>query len=88
MGSKVRITNKLRQNDEYRAITSLLDRVGMPYAVFPATGSAHPFMLIDLPDGTQLRHSLACTPRGGGNKRGALAYLRRKLREAGFDVGL
>jgi hypothetical protein len=86
VGSKSRITNKLRQNDEYRAIIGLLDRMGMTYAVFPATGSAHPFMLIDLPDGTQLRHSLACTPRGGGNKQGALAYLRRKLREAGYDI--
>jgi len=87
MGSKIRITAKLRQNDEYRAICRYLEGQGLTHTAHPATGSAHPYIIIDLPDGQTLRHSVACTPKGGGNPSGALAYLRRKLREAGYDVG-
>ena len=84
MGSKSRITNKLRQNDEYKAICRYLDGQGLTHTAHPPTGSAHPYIIIDLPDGTAFRHSVACTPRGGGNTSGALAYLRRKLRDAGY----
>ena len=87
MGSKSRIGNKLRQNDEFQAIKKFLKAVGFRFTAHPPTGSAHPYILIDLPNGQTLKHSVACTPKGGGNPSGALAYLRRKLREAGFDVG-
>lgn len=85
--SRMRIEAKLRQNDEYKATARFLDKVGLRFTVHPATGKQHPFILIQMPDGTEFRHSVACTPKGGGNPAGALAYLRRKLREAGYDVG-
>ncbi len=83
----MRIAAKLRQNDEYQAITRFLGKVGLRFTAHPPTGSQHPYILIQMPDGTEFRHSVACTPKGGGNPSGALAYLRRKLREAGYDVG-
>lgn len=85
--SRMRIEAKLRQNDEYKAISRFLDKVGLRFTAYAATGSSHPFIIIDMPDGTEFRHSVACTPKGGGNPAGALSYLRRKLREAGYDVG-
>lgn len=87
MGSKCRLGQKLRQNEEYRAILKFLAKVGLRHTLHPATGSQHPFIIISLPNGAEFRHSVACTPRGGGNPAAALAYLRRKLREVGYDVG-
>jgi hypothetical protein len=87
MGSKKRITNKLRQNDEYPALCRFLDQVGLRYRTECATGSGHPFMLIDLPSGTVLKHTISCTPSGGGLPKLALGHLKRALRGAGYDVG-
>jgi hypothetical protein len=87
MGSKSRITNKLRQNDEYRAITRFLDGIGLRYSTHPPTGREHPFMQITLPNGAIMRHGINCTPSGGGRPKHALGILRRALRGAGYDVG-
>ena len=85
MGSKQRIGNKLRQNDEYTAICRYLEGKSLTHTAHPPTGHGHPYLLIDLPNGETLRHSVACTPRGGGHPPKALAYLRKKLREAGYQ---
>jgi hypothetical protein len=81
--SRSRMVNKLRTNDDFKAITAELDARSLPYEVSKPTGSGHPSILITMPNGDVLRHHVTCTPRGGGNPRGALAFLRRAL--AKFD---
>ena len=87
MGSKSRITNKLRQNDEYPVLCRFLKQAGLRFTTHSPTGSAHPFLLITLPNGNELRHSIACTPSGGGYPKKALSHLKRDLRNAGYDLG-
>lgn len=87
MGSKSRIAQKLRQNDEYPAICRFLKQVGLSFTTHSPTGSAHPYMIIKLPDGAELKHSLACTPSGGGFPKRAISHLKRELARAGYDLG-
>lgn len=87
MGSKKRIGQKLKQNAEYPAILKFLKQCGLKSRTMTATGKAHPFLLIELPDGTELQHSVACTPRGGGCPARGVSHLRRTLAKAGFNVG-
>lgn len=87
MGSKKRIGQKLKQNAEYPAIIKFLGQCGLKSRTMTATGKAHPFLLIELPNGETLQHSLACTPRGGGCPARAASHLRRSLAKAGYSVG-
>ena len=87
MGSKCRIAAKLRQNAEYPAVTKFLKSIGLRFTTHPATGSGHPFLMIVLPDGREIRHSIACTQKGGGNIGRAMTSLKRQLRSEGYDVG-
>lgn len=86
--SKSRLHAKLRQNQEYPAITGFLNKIGFAYALNKPTGHGHPFLSIRLPDGRNLDHSVNCTPWGNGNPRAAISRLRRALREVGYDIGL
>lgn len=85
MGSKNRIAQKLRQNDEHRAITRFLDGADLRYTIHPPPGCQHPYLMIALPDGATIKHTVACTPKGGGAPKKALALLRRHLWEVGYD---
>jgi len=85
MGSKCRIVTKLRQNDEYKAITRFLDDHSLKFTTHPPTGTGHPFIVVNLPNGDQMRQSIACTPKGGGYPKRAIGHLRASLREAGYD---
>lgn len=87
MGSKKRIAQKLKQNDEYPALCRFLRAAGLAFSTHCATGSAHPYLLIDLPCGRQLKHNIACTPSGGGHPARALSHLKRCLRAEGYDLG-
>ncbi|WP_126975587.1 hypothetical protein [Frigidibacter oleivorans] len=87
MGSKSRIEQKLRQSDSYRAIAAFLDALGWRFETHGPSGHGHPYLMIRLPCGGMLRHTIACTPRAGGNPKGALSHLRRVLRDHGYDVG-
>lgn len=82
--SRFRLSAKLRKNEDFKAITSWLDGQGLEWRVVPPSGKGHPGIEIDLPDGETITHQITCTPRGGGNARAALAYLRRTLRGAGY----
>ena len=87
MGSKSRITQKLRQSSSFVAIEAELDRLNLPYKVNAATGSGHPFLLITLPGRVEpLKLSVACTPHQKTPSGVRVAYLRRALRAAGFEV--
>lgn len=86
--SRTRLHAKLRQNDEYPAIKKFLGQIGFTHTLHTATGSGHPFILINLPHGGEpLRHLINCTPRGGGNPKAEISRLRRALRAAGYDFG-
>lgn len=86
--SKPRLEAKLRTNAEFPAISAFLKAVGMDFTLHNPPGKGHPYIDIRLPHGGEpLRHYINCTPKGGGNPKGALSKLRRALREAGYDLG-
>ena len=89
MGSKQRIGNRLRQNADFNAIKNWLNAADLPFTVYSPTGKGHPYIIIiTMTDGTELRHIVACSPRACGHPVGAISYLRRKLREAGYIEGV
>lgn len=83
--SRMRITARLRQNADFRAVADYLDTACLAWRIEPPPGKGHPLIFIDLPSGETVRHTIACTPRGSGNPAGAIAFLRRVLRAAGYD---
>lgn len=87
MGSKSRIRQKLRQSAHFTAIEAELDRLGLVYTVNAATGSGHPFLLIEIPGRADpLKHNVACTPHQKVPMQANVAHLRRTLRAAGVEV--
>lgn len=87
MGSKSRIRQKLRQSAHFIAIEAELDRVGLAFTVNAATGSGHPFLLIEIPGRAEpLRHNIACTPHQKVPAAANVAHLRRILRAAGVEI--
>lgn len=85
--SKFRLGAKLRQNDEYPAITGYLKKVGFAWRLNDKRGNGgHPYLTIWLPCGKAVEHHINCTPRANGNPRAALAKLRRCLRDNGYDL--
>lgn len=85
--SKSRLHVKLHQSDEYPALRRYLDKVGFHHTLHTPTGKGHPFIMISLPHGGQVKHHINCTPHCS-NPKGALARLRRALRRAGYDLGV
>lgn len=85
--SRFRLVARLRTNADFKALSAFLDGLGLAWSIERPTGKGHPALLIELPNGELLRHTVTCTPRGGGNPLGAIAYLRRAMRAAGYDPG-
>lgn len=83
--SRYRIVAKLRTNDDYKAVTAWLENACLAYRAVGAIGKGHPTLRITLPCGKEVSHAITCTPSGGGNKRGAIAHLRRSLRKHGLE---
>lgn len=87
MGSKSRIRQKLRQSAHFVAIEAELERLGLGFTVNAATGSGHPFLLIEIPGRADpVKHSIACTPHQKVPMQANVAHLRRTLRAAGVEV--
>lgn len=85
--SKLRLSNKLRQNDEYPAITGYLDKIHFRWKLNDRRGNGgHPYLTIYLPDGREVEHHINSTPRNGGNPKAALSSLRRVLRAWGYNL--
>ena len=74
-----RIVAKLRQNDDFRAVTRYLDDEGLPWRVYP--GRKHPKIEIIIGPDKTLRRSLTCSP-GSVNIQASLRYLRHAIQKA------
>lgn len=81
--SRQRIAAKVRKNPDFIALTRYLDALGLAHQVIPPTGKGHPALRIILPDGSDLIHHIACTPRGRLNSAAPVAKLRRRLAAIG-----
>lgn len=84
--SRPRIQQRLRRNDDFKAVTRYLDGAGVPWRAVLETRTGHPELVLTMPGGAELRHKIACTPRSGGNAKGAVGHLRRVLTAAGFPA--
>ena len=74
-----RLVAKLRQNDDFRAVTRHLDDEGLPWRVYP--GRKHPKIEIVIGPDKTLRRSLTCSP-GSVNIAASLRYLRHAIQKA------
>ena len=74
-----RLVAKLRQNDDFRAVTRYLDDEGLPWRVYP--GRKHPKIEIVIGPDKTLRRSLTCSPRSV-NVAASLRYLRQAIKRA------
>ena len=74
-----RLVAKLRQNDDFRAVTRYLDDEGLPWRVYP--GGKHPKIEIVIGPDKTLRRSLTCSP-GSVNIQASLRYLRHAIQKA------
>lgn len=83
--SRVRIHAKVRGNPEFVAVTTELDRLGLPWTLEPPRGKGHPIMLIEV-HGRTYRRPIACTPKTCVPSATAVSALRRWLREREFHV--
>ena len=79
MGSKSRLVQKLRQTPHFPAMERYLDGLGLRWSINPPTGSGHPYLLIQMPDGREIKHSVACTPRSSTNPDATLSRLKRAM---------
>lgn len=82
--SKNRILAKVRTNDDYSAIADYLKSIGFHHTVHPPRGKGHPFIRIKLPHGPEVEMNIACTPRGGGHKAGAISAVKGFLAKHGY----
>ena len=71
-----RLVAKLRQNDDFRAVTRYLDDEGLPWRVYP--GGKHPKIEIVIGPDKTLRRSLTCSV----NVAASLRYLRQAIKRA------
>lgn len=80
--SRMRIANKVRKNMDFDAIRRHLDSLSIAFEVCPPTGKGHPFLKVSVPGVSKpLIYHIACTPKGAGNSRAALANLKRAIRD-------
>ena len=82
--SRNRIIAKLRKNHCFQKTCALLDEMKLRYEVCPPTGKGHPFLLIENPNGEQIRHHMACTPKSYKSGDRAVSELIKKLEAAGL----
>ncbi|MGP9804048.1 hypothetical protein [Paracoccus sp. NSM] len=84
--SRQRIGAKIRKNPDYIALARYLDAHDLKHEIVPPTGKGHPALRITLPDGSDMIHHIACTPRGRCHVAPRVAQLRRRLEAKGVHA--
>lgn len=84
--SRMRIIAKVRTNPDFKAIARFLDEHGLSFVACPPLGKGHPYLLIAMPDGREVAHTITCTPCGRANATARVATLRRVLIAAGWSA--